>query len=56
MQTIITENGQFIISEANIITALGLPNNVSIIGASWDTSQNQLTITAVEQISNTGTP
>lgn len=56
VQVIITENGQYIMAEAELASALGIPSTASIVSASWDSNVNQLTIIAVNPVSNEGTP
>lgn len=56
VQVIITENGQYIVAEAELAAALGIPSTASIVSASWDSNVNQLTIIAVNPVSNQGTP
>lgn len=56
VQQIITENGQYIVSETALAGALGIPSTASIVSASWDNGTNQLTVIAVNPVSNTGTP
>lgn len=56
VQVIITENGQYIVAEAELATALGIPSTASIVSAAWDSTNNELTIIAVNPVSNEGTP
>lgn len=58
MQTIITNQGQYILTAAEVMNALGIPATATLIGVDLNNNVNPATVTftAVQQQSNTGTP
>lgn len=55
MQTILTETGQFILTTAEVLSALGIPASAQLQSVTVN-ADGTVTFTAVQQLSNTGTP
>lgn len=58
MQTIVTLNGQYVLTVAEVMSALGIPATATLIAVDLNESVQPptVTFTAVQQQSNTGTP
>lgn len=57
VQTIITQNGQFILTLAEVAAALGIPSTASIVSVNINEPvPGQITFVAVNPVSNVGTP
>lgn len=55
MQTIVTETGQYVLQQSEVLTALGIPSNAALQSVVLN-ADGTITFIASVQISNTGTP
>jgi hypothetical protein len=56
VRTIINQNGQFILTVAEVLAALGIPATAKLTEIQLDTVNGLVTFIANQQVSDTGTP